>query len=96
MAVAASRDVAVEVAGDSLATIRNDSASTRDSSATRYLFSVSYLFELAEQAIRGNAEHIIVAFDPILGVPTRVLVDERVNTTDDEDSFVISDIVVVR
>ena len=51
--------------------------------------SVPFLFTSAEAAIRGTADLIIVTFDPVLGIPTRILVDDQVGTTDDELDIIV-------
>ncbi len=54
--------------------------------------SVAFLFERAEAAIRSGADDVVVTFDAVSGVPTRVFTDWRVGTTDDELDIIVSDI----
>lgn len=57
--------------------------------------SIAFLFDRAEAAIRGAAELVIVTFDPVSGIPTRVFKDDQVGASDDELDIVVSHIEVV-
>lgn len=94
--VGVSRDFIVEATGDSVVAATNGGILTLVPSPGQHAPSIGYLFELAERAIRGNADQIIVTFDALLGIPTRVFVDPRAGTTDDEDDVLVSDIAVIR
>ena len=94
--VAASSDITVQAVGDSVVKVTNRRASPTDFQLpNRQPATVASLLDLAEKAIRGNADQITVAFDPVLGIPTRVYVDGRVGVTDDEDDIIITDITVI-
>jgi hypothetical protein len=95
--VQASSDITVEAVRDSIISIVNGrSIASSYESSGRTRPSISYLMSLADKAIRGNADEIIVTFDPLLGIPTRVYVDPIVGMTDDEVEIRITDIHVIR
>ena len=54
--------------------------------------SIAFLFDRAEAVIRGSAEEVIVTFDPVWGIPTRVFEDLWVGVTDDELDIIVSHI----
>ena len=56
--------------------------------------SVPWLFAFAEDAIRGSADRVAIAFDAALGIPTRIVLDPRVNAIDDELVIAVSHIAI--
>ena len=97
MSVTASSDLLVEAIGDSVVSMRNErSIPTLYADPSHDKPTAAFLFRLAEAAIRGEADRIVVTFDAVLGMPTRVFVDRRVGTSDDEDDIVVKDIQVIR
>ena len=96
MSVTESSDITVEAVGDSILTLTDRRDIPTDFRLpNRHTPTVAALLDLAEEAIRGNADQITVAFDPVLGIPTRVYVDQRVTVTDDEEDIIVADITVI-
>lgn len=96
MSVTASSDITVEAVGDSLVTLTNMRDIPTDFQLpNRHPPTVAALLDLAEEAIRGNADEVAVTFDPVLGIPTRVFVDQRVAATDDEEDIIVANITVI-
>lgn len=53
--------------------------------------SVEELFERIAGATRRRAARVIVRYDPVLGYPTRVFIDENATIVDDEITYVLTD-----
>jgi hypothetical protein len=53
------------------------------------------LFAYVEEAIRGDADRIVVTFDRMLGIPSRIMMDPMVYASDDQLDVTVSHIVIV-
>ena len=85
----------VDAVGDSaLSVVDQGGRPARSRLPTNGRPSIRWLFDYAEKAIRGDADRIIVTFDPVLGIPTRILVDPMAYASDDELDVTVSQIVV--
>lgn len=85
----------VEIAGDSVVSVIDQNGRpTRTIHPTTGRPSVTWLFAYAEEVIRGDADEVTIAFDPVLGIPTRIRVDPRVFVTDDELDVIVSHLAV--
>jgi hypothetical protein len=85
----------VEAAGDSvLSVVDQRGRPARSLHPTNGRPSIRWLFAYAEEAIRGDADMIIVTFDPVLGIPTRIMVDPMAYASDDQLDITVSHIVI--
>ncbi|MDQ6633350.1 MAG: DUF6174 domain-containing protein [Gemmatimonadota bacterium] len=85
----------VHAAGDSVLSVVDERGRpARTFHPTSGRPSIRWLFDYAEEAIRGDANGIIVTFDPVLGIPTRIQVDPSAYTSDDELDVTVSQIVI--
>jgi frataxin-like iron-binding protein CyaY len=79
------RPVRIEVVGGSVATVtfRDDGQLMLNPQAGAFA-TIDDLFDMIDEAIRAQAESLVVTYDPTLGYPTLVSVDYRMEIADDE------------
>jgi Family of unknown function (DUF6174) len=56
--------------------------------------SIDEVFDLAERAIR-DSDAVAIDYDPAFGFPVNIRIDWHADTVDDEDSYGITDFVVL-
>jgi len=57
------------------------------------LLTIDGLFDKIQNALDRNAEQLDVTYDPVMGYPTSIAIDYRKQTSDDEISYTVKDLV---
>jgi len=84
----------IEVKDELIVSMEYTSGNPIDASNTEYFrrfATIDRLFTEVENLVNGEADEVIVTYDPTYGFPTQISIDYIKNAVDDELSLTVSD-----
>ena len=87
------KPVVVEVRGGAHASITRAGGQTEQ---VEGYYTLENLFDVVQAAIDKKVDKLSVTYDKQYGYPTSIKIDPKLNTTDDETSYIVSNFEVIK
>jgi hypothetical protein len=90
------KPVVIEVRGGARSSITRPAGQPPQPEHFEGFDTVDKLFDVVQRAMDTKPDELSVTYDEQYGYPTRIKIDQRLNTSDDETTYIVSNFEVIK